>query len=1368
MVQRLIGLLALAAVPLLLSACGGGGGSSGGAVTGLSGAAGAVSLTSISFPEYTDLTGGSTSPPVSAPLAQQVVLTFSGSVQGVVPSGAVEITANPGKDYFGPDAALDKTKNLIVARGELEIMNNVVVFTPYIPTNPIDLSTNAPLENIPGLLPGYTYSVFVPVNTESSVKNLTSIDSGVKNPVHFSTCNSESLYFNYRNLPALAPEVTSSNPPDGATDFNFFPLKHRYDVKKEEDEIVLKFNQPLDFRYDNLEGTDYDNDGVREQNLFLKYTSPMAYVAVDQFFVQKGFIGKLDTELNEMEFVGFTNDLSLEPEKQNIGLKSILLLNPAKMVGCSSDALYDVDFMDVSGTPLVCELTNKRELSNVIEASSLTLVAGSKAYALNTDPGSLLQELVVVNLNNGVVKSKGVLTSDYGIFVDLAMGYDNQLYGLSLEDTDPDPTKNNWIATIERIKPSSLLTEPLITDLYGNFQTMEFIRPGVTRLFDYDSKRVAELDLAQPSEMSFGEEIDYPLLLDYRSLNFRFVKYELGVTPELVNNSHKGAEVKLTPSGILPLNAWLNIMVRSSLTSLSGGSRHTNHGDHPMEAWSVAIFKTRDPGSDTFNDFFEEKFIDNEMEELNHELANAAAIWNMKDIDGEPPNYTGLLATLGLTGAGELGDFEPIGITPTVFLDTNYQPLPLFDGSTPGVSEPVIITDGEFHFHNITIPFNVTIQAQGTNPLILTATGDVDITGTIDISGIEGATDVTFNSAYIPTPGGKGGPGGGRGGMGQPPIPPDFSALTQLQTPTRGERGWGPGDAKQIGGWGGESGAKGVEVPWAGSAHDSRSRGAGGGGGGYLMPGKQGYPGLGRYGVDEEGTYVIRDAWEYWDGTYKYDTSWNPGDPLENQDRLNHWFADDPDPDIARAPHPGDAGELVFKDVDIFGEPNTANDFIGRNGELKEVQGGQGGGGGGTRMDSMNPETENQALQWNPPLAPSAYDSKGGGGGGGGGAIAIHALGEIRIRTSGRILARGGRGGGGEVIGHSNFGGGGGGGSGGAIILNSATKIVIDHEGDDENAIFGVLDVSGGRGADARANVLVTWQEIPDPCQLDNKGKPKYIENEKSFCHWSRSDGGAGGHGIIQLMVPDPATDLEMVDYPDPGGNKDEYRSILAEISEVDYLPSEKKYKPAKTEGIWAKYSFTSKKEVGSDWYKIWPKTGDCLVDPEKSISTINSLTFAVSKWIDMGRISERPPINGKKGPVFLNSGFHGFRGISIGSLDESVLEDWGIVNQINGFVVIDPSGENDITVNSPDKYLNNYIDETNTVGILFQGTDALVPGSKVPDPDAATPWTTELNTLSGKQFVRYKIGLNVANGTEISTNSVKPQVNHVKIRFKY
>lgn len=1336
--------IALFLLSALSVGCGGSSGG-GGPSTGASLPSGqGISLLAITFPEYTDLSGGGVEPPQAAPLSQQVVLTFSGAVQGPIVFSAIQIYASPGLNYNGPTVAVDLTKNIIPGKGTLEVMNNIVVFTPFIPTQEIDLTPNAKPEAVPGLLPGYTYRVFVPIGTQGSIPNLMSIDPAVTNPVEFNTIDSPSMHFNFRNQPALPPMVTSTSPLDGRVDFpvnTFSPITGF----PPHEEITLAFDQPLDFSFNNLEGIDQDGDGVREQNLFLKYSSAALYSAVDRHSIQMGFLARIDETL---EFVGYTNY-----EDENIGLNSVVFTSPARMVGYHDGALYDVPFDADPDTPLVCKLEAKRLLDPPVSVKAMAPASSGKLYAIDEQAETLMR----IDTDTGDVESLGALVAGYGTLVDLAVDYRGDLYGLRLTGFQN--------ASIERIDPATLVCTTLVSGLKGDYTGLSFSRSDNVSLYDQSRRSVDRVDLNAPGNISYGPTVDSPLLMEGRTLVFDQRPYELGVTPVLLTNSYHGASIRIEPSGILPMGTWLEIMVRATLTNVSGGSLYANHGTDPLSAEPVARFRVFDPGPDPIEDTFIEEFLDNDMEDGLHEFANASAIWNIQDTDGTLPEYKGLLAGLGLSGGGQLGNFVPIGLNPTVFLDTNYQPLPLYDGSTPDINVPLVVTDGVFHFRKIVIPFNVTVSAQGSNPLVLTATESVTIEGTIEVSGQPGTVDTTFNSAYVPTPGGKGGPGGGRGGMGQPPLPPNFSALTQLQSVPRGERGWGPADLYQIGGDGGESGAKGTDVPWKGSAQDMGSRGAGGGGGSFLQHGHQGYPGWGKYGVDTEGKFVERATWEFWDGSYVYDPGW-PGNgiPLEDCVKLNLFTADEEFKPENQAPRHGEAGNLIFSDG------NEDNDFIGKAGELNALIGGQGGGGGGSRLDSMNPETINQAAMWNPPLSPSAYDSKGGGGGGGGGAIAIHSLGEIIVGENGRVLACGGKGGGGEVIGHCSYGGGGGGGSGGVIILNSADAITIEHT-TGENPTYGVLDVSGGWGADARGNVISgiswTWKEYPDTCELNTDGTLKL--EKRGFCTWSRGDGGYGGHGLIQLMVPDPENDLHMIGYQEAG----DLLSIQAEVVEVNLLPNFEKNEQKPDTGsdlrdYYSYYNYTAVyDEVSKTYTQVWPKTEECFVDPKDTLSTISSVTYAVSRWIDMGRVMDRTRISGKTPPVFFeNDGYHGFRGLTEGP------DGWAEVDLINRYVVNGGiEGFNDIVVNAPDVPIANYVPADNEVVVQFQGTDAKVAGSKVPeemDPNAITPWNDNLASLAGKQFIRYRIRFNVATDGTVGTGNTKPQVNLMRLRMRY
>lgn len=1273
-----------------------------------------IALLSITFPGCTDLTGATPIPPSDAPLIQQVVFTFSGLVQGPVSSNAILITATPEADYSGPEIALDKSKNVIPARGTFEIFHNIVVFTPFIPTGEIDLSLNAKTEHVPGLLPGYSYNVFVPVGTTGFIENLKGVDASVANPVSFTTISPDLPALFFSNHPAVPPEVVSLDPADGSEDFpvGTFSLDGLLGQKA----ILVEFDQPLDFTHDNLEGVDRNNNGLRDQNLFLGYTEPMLYMAVAS---GEGYLAGLNRETNEFELLGYTYFGS-----ENVKLQAIALTETFAMIGCDGARLFDVNYEEPSGTPPICALTNERTLNGGVDAKGLVFTRGNDLYAIDAKEG----QLIYIDPVTGEVEKKGVLTPGLGDFVDLALGLDNELYGLRVYS----PGTLNAVSSVERIDRETLKGTPLVSNLPFDYSSMVFSRDGHAALFDANGLDWIELALATGQVVAGGGPISDPLLPSGSRPDLCVRRFELGVNPILVDNSYHGASVRIEPSGILPFGAWIDIMQRFSLKNLGGGSLAENHGSDPLGALSTGRFKTHDPGPQVLDDHFLEHFLDNIHEDMEPAFAHSRAVWNIQDMDGAPPKYEHLLAGLGLSGGGELGDFVPdVSLINGVFLDTNYQPLPLYNGATPDIHKPMVVVGGEFHFHDIIIPNGVKVVASGLNPLVLTATGRVEIGGTIDVSALNGENVSNYNSAFIPAFGGPGGAGGGRGGMGQPPIPSQFKSLSQLQSVPRGERGWGPGNQAQIGGQGGESGAKGPDVPYS-WGQDPDSRGGGGGGGSYASEGREGYPGLGKWGVDEQGNFYVRDPWYYWDGSYEWDGSgnWKPGDPYTP--KINEFL---PEEDH-RHPRPGKPGEKVFKD----GDPD--NDFIGPLGELKMIQGGQGGGGGGSRLDSLNPTCKNKT--W-PGYPNSMWDGKGGGGGGGGGGVAIHSLGEIVIRKTGRILARGGRGGGGEANGCGNIGGSGGGGSGGAIILNSAERIFIEHDNDQ----YGVLDVSGGWGGDSSMKSGTTTGHLSNPCMINkNTGNLQYVF---LFCSWSKGDGGYGSYGLIQLMVPDPS-DIDQLDYNDD--------SIMATICKIEHEPNYKKTNGLGFDGF-ARYHYTVE-GLGpggtSPFIQFFPKSPECLVPVVKTPATIAPETYAVSEWIDMGCAILRPSIGGVCAPVFMD-----FEGIK-------AKDAWGVVDTKNGYVVNAHIADyNDIEVDAPDLWLDDYIPDTNEVAIQFQGTDAVIPGSKIPDedPGVTTPWTCDLSSLNGSQFFRFRIRFDVAKNTKLTPSSYKPQVNKVRIRTR-
>jgi hypothetical protein len=399
-------------------------------------------------------------------------------------------------------------------------------------------------------------------------------------------------------------------------------------------------------------------------------------------------------------------------------------------------------------------------------------------------------------------------------------------------------------------------------------------------------------------------------------------------------------------------------------------------------------------------------------------------------------------AALNFEGSSTILDYEPN--SPQVILNTNFTQV------TPKGAPAFNVAGGVFQFRNVFIRGGITVIGTGTNPMIWQATENFVVDGTLLVDGGNGDRVNTLSSANFPTPGGVGNCNGGNGGKGSP--------NTSAQSP-RGESGFGPGQAPNGGGAGGQI-----------STNTACNRGSGGGGGSFSTAGdphfkvkagsnnsfiqQVGTGGFGCLGVSGASTRTLAG---------------------------------------------GAPGPLAFRDArednNYWGVGVDLQRLIRITGELAAPRGGGGGGGGGDR--SNQPGNPN----W-------IADNKGGGGGAGGGVLIIQALDTIRIGPAGIISADGGHGGGGEQAGGNNQGGGGGGGSGGMVVLIAGNRIEITKHGETyaNNDFNFPISADGGVGTQGRFGGNEWLAKYPPPTQ------PSEWDDNPS--------GGFGGMGLVQLMAP--------------------------------------------------------------------------------------------------------------------------------------------------------------------------------------------------------------------------------------------------------
>ncbi len=461
------------------------------------------------------------------------------------------------------------------------------------------------------------------------------------------------------------------------------------------------------------------------------------------------------------------------------------------------------------------------------------------------------------------------------------------------------------------------------------------------------------------------------------------------------NCTETGAVVRVTPTGILPQDRVVRVVISSALRDVVG---QVNLVDVVVGSFRVKV--SYDPGTTNPGPSADEKkeeFTDTSGEDQVSQLSSPTApraTWGNGVL---MPNFD--FAGTGGPPDGqfdyEIGSSIPGSPPENPILDTTFT---LITDATQSRTQAVV--NGVIDVRNFTLNQNSSLTVLGPNPLKIYASGIVNIQGSLVVRGSNSKGVATLNTTCIPEIGADGNAGGGKGGSG--------SYLTTQSTP-KGEDGRGAFNAQGLGGGGGHTAFR--------SSGDTGRRPAGGGGG--------------RFGPDV--TEVIRSSCPDQSVVGMDAENGFPGHPLAGDAILGSGVK----------PQGGTRGPQPFGDSD------PTNDFFGLKvvtgtsqvirGELPQPWAGAGGGGGGDSCQTASFPTT--------PFSCSG-DEKGCGGGGGGGCVVILALGDIIIGTKGKIDVTGGAGGGGENSlsgGITRIGGGSGGGSGGHIILQSASQVDLSN-----------------------------------------------------------------------------------------------------------------------------------------------------------------------------------------------------------------------------------------------------------------------------------------------------------------------------------
>ena len=640
---------------------------------------------------------------------------------------------------------------------------------------------------------------------------------------------------------------------------------------------------------------------------------------------------------------------------------------------------------------------------------------------------------------------------------------------------------------------------------------------------------------------------------------------QLPGTLVLVENcGDNGALVEFRITGIMPVNRNLSLRVGAAFTDLTGQANTATLviGTHAApslgDLYNDPTWTESDFAADEFRDEFDTTaFIDQDIPlEVPAAQIGTGFIAAGFDYPGnfvsEDNDFTLSFGANGLI----LTDSQ------TTFTDSN--------------NRQHTVQNGVLNVNDFTIASGANLRGRGGNPLVIYATGVVDISGTLDVSGNNGTWPTSLNSPQFVEGGAAGECGGGQGG--------DASQNGLAETP-RAEEGDGPFGQSGGGGGGGEGGFN-ADFSNTGLTGLRGTIVGGGGGGGFARTENQSvlwtnWPTTNGdwrpYNVDNSGPdhiitrhtgMVITNRADYSDfgnaifgsepgirGTAYDNPIFTPGaeylrgmeDGLEDHNVQGETY----DPAWTTAggdvfwygsptngPDPGVAGPALFSTAssdrrflkDFFGTRLMADGSVNR-GSMLAPWAGSGGGGGGDSMlievwnRDASPDGSDDPLEDFYPVVPfqrsggnnsDGWDTyrKGAGGGGGGGQLILMAIGDIKIGSAGEIKANGGIGFSGESLTVSNQGiSGSGGGSGGHVILATSGKL-------DLSAInVGTANVSA---------------DVPNLNAIDNiqafGGRRGWagpimmgVDGNQTF---ATGRGGAGANGIIQIHVPNPKLDV--------------------------------------------------------------------------------------------------------------------------------------------------------------------------------------------------------------------------------------------------
>lgn len=533
-------------------------------------------------------------------------------------------------------------------------------------------------------------------------------------------------------------------------------------------------------------------------------------------------------------------------------------------------------------------------------------------------------------------------------------------------------------------------------------------------------------------------------------------------------------------------------------------------------------------------------------------------------------------------------------------------------------------------------------------------------------------------------------------------------------------------------------------------------------------------------------------------------------------------------------PDGGKAGPTIFSNDGV-----TANDFWGTRinadgsvtqGELLVPWAGSGGGASGDMVVYNRDGSEPLPTVFPEPNFPNGRITKyrkGAPGGGGGGQVQILAIGDIIIGATGKVWAKGGNGIGGESIGWT-YGqvSGSGSGSGGHIILSTASKLDLsaidildgsakgDTQATAENGDAYTLPITdawfseaivaiGGRRGWAMSQI----QSVDWATKSGDDGNDTYAVGR----------GGAGSNGIVQIHVPNIATDIiwpsardtEIRTYIHNGNlNNDADIDKLEEMLRIFAAPT-----PVALVPLFSAQSMFRSKWVDTGLADLrQPATGKGVDYPDYASSVLGMQGFDTGDGsIDAtNEVVDKLPaiVTGVSTSLTLydfevqisnaSAAFAGHEhflrtpkillgyifqpnvsaALAVEVVSASYDADADVLTMLTESRDGAMSGAGGNSWSLRPRFfrvatngVNDLLPTTTEVRVQFQGAEESAPGSNVPGTPfpGTNTWTSNLADLEGYRFIRYQVVFDIdAQSGGVDLSSPRPLINYIKLPFTW